>query len=448
MPRWLSIAGLAAIGFLATPARAEACSCVQGTPLCESLWTTSAVFSGEVVAIADPADRQARPFARRRVMMRVLDVWRGSVGAFVEITTGMGDGDCGYAFLKGSRYLVYAYANDAGELSTGTCSRTSLLSAASEDLDYLKTVLRRPSAGGRIFGRVIHSRDPSAPPGVGGGPIQGYRVTLSNGTTARTTTTRSDGTYDFDSLAADDYVVSLDVPSTEDAGAPQEVSLADPRGCAVADFRVVPNGRIRVRFVDADRRPRSNLVIDHLNLDAGTPDAQAWQRGYVEPDADGWLELSHLHPGRYLLAVNRESPPTSDVPYPTTYYPGVETREAARIVALGRGARVDLGEWILPGQLRERLVAGLVTLADGTPAAGAHVIVIASNDGGWRRSGPGTAATTDVHGRFSVTLVDGVPYEFFAFVERGEQRIQVQSPRMRVRPGASTPPLTLVIPAR
>ncbi|HEX6324843.1 MAG TPA: carboxypeptidase regulatory-like domain-containing protein [Vicinamibacterales bacterium] len=448
MSRWLLIAGLAAVGYLAAPVRAEACSCIGGIPLCESLWTTAAVFSGEVVAIAEPPGEPREPFARRRVTFRVLEVWRGAVGASVEVTTGMGGGDCGYRFVTGSRYLVYAHANNAGELSTGICSRTRLLSAASEDIAYLKSVVQTPSAGGRIFGRVMLSRDPSAPPGIADRPIQGYRVTLSNGRAARTTTTRSDGTYEFQGLTADDYTVSLEVPPTEDVRSPAKTKLADPRACARVDFWVVPDGRIRVRLVDADGRPRSNVRIELLNLDAGTPGHPAWQSVYSESNADGWLELSRLHPGRYLLAVNGQRPPRSSVPYPTTYYPGVETRDVASVVVLGRGARVDLGEWILPAQLRERQVAGVVTLSDGAPAVGAHVIVNASKDGGWQWRTVDTSATTGADGRFTLTLLDGVPYELFAFVTRGERRMQIRSPATEVTPGAFMPPLRLVIPGR
>jgi hypothetical protein len=448
MHRWLLIAGLAAAGCLVTPSRAEACSCVGGIPLCESLWMTAAVFSGEVVAIAEPGGQQGPQFARRRVTFRVLDVWRGSVGASVEITTGMGGGDCGYNFVKGSRYLVYAHANNAGELSTGICSRTRLLSAASEDIAYLKSVLQTPSAGGRIFGRVQYQRDPSAPPSVADRPIQGYRVTLSHDRATLTTTTRADGTYEFQGLTADDYTVSLEVQPTEDVRSPAKVKLADPRGCVSVDFWVVPNGRIRVRLVDADGGPRSNLTIELLNLDAGTPGEPAWQPVHAKPNSEGWLELLRLHPGRYLLGVNALRAPTSSVPFPTTYYPGVEVRDAASVVVLGRGARVDLGEWIVPAQLRERQVAGLVTLADDTPAAGAQVSVTASKDGGWQWRGVGASATTGPDGRFTLTLLDGVPYELFAYVTRGERRMQVRSPTTEVTPGGSTPPLKLVIPAR
>jgi hypothetical protein len=42
----------------------------------------------------------------------------------ISIETGLGGGDCGYAFERGVEYLVYAHRTRAGGLGTGTCSRT------------------------------------------------------------------------------------------------------------------------------------------------------------------------------------------------------------------------------------------------------------------------------------------------------------------------------------
>jgi hypothetical protein len=384
---------------------------------------------------------------RRTVTMRVLEVFRGTVGSTVEVMTGAGGGDCGYAFQKGEQYLVYASTDAAGRLSTGICSPTKTLARASQDIAYLNQVRSRPAAAGRIFGNVQYQSDPDAPPGIRGAAIAGYTVTLSDGQRARATITGPDGGYEFDGVPAGDYVVSLQLPPTEDAGRPHKTRLADPRGCAVANFYVWPNGRLRVRLVDRAGRPRPGLRVDLLNLDDISDGQPAWLHHFFETDEQGWVELTELRPRQYLLAVNGQYPPTSKAPYPTTYFPGVPGRDQATTIRLGLGEKVELGDWVLPEPLHERRITGVVQWADGRPAARAHVLVDASKTGGWRYwMAVDVSTTTDAEGRFSITLLDGVPYEVFAYGEVGEQRLQVRTPRLELIPSEGTRPLKLVIP--
>ena len=96
------------------PAPADACSCVGGIPLCETFWKTSAVFVGQVTSItpSDPVDK-TKPsglFARRRVRFTVEKTYRGDVAHEAEVLTGIGGGDCGFHFIPGRKYLVFAHA--------------------------------------------------------------------------------------------------------------------------------------------------------------------------------------------------------------------------------------------------------------------------------------------------------------------------------------------------
>ena len=113
------------------------------------------------------------PFpASRLVRFRVDQSWREEVPREVQVRTGSGGGDCGYTFIKGVRYLVFARRNGE-QLNTSICSPTKPISDAGEDLEYLKTAFK-PSVAGRIFGRVTFQRtDHDAPVR----PLNGYAVT-------------------------------------------------------------------------------------------------------------------------------------------------------------------------------------------------------------------------------------------------------------------------------
>ena len=272
-------------------------------------------------------------------------------------------------------------------------------------------------------------------------------MTLSDGQRTRATITGPDGGYEFDGVPAEDYVVSLQLPPTEDAGRPHKTRLADPRGCAVANFYVWPNGRLRVRLVDHAGRPRPGLRVD------AQPRRQQRRTACLVASflRDGRAGVGRAHrtaAKTVLLAVNAQYPPTSEAPYPTTYFPGVRGRDQATTIRLGLGERVELGDWVLPEPLRERRITGVVQWADGRPAARAHVLVDASKTGGWRywMALGDVSATTDAEGRFSITLLDGVAYEVFAYGEVGEHRLQVRTPRLELIPSEGTRPLKLVIP--
>jgi hypothetical protein len=87
----------------------------------------------------------------------------------IEIVTGAGGGDCGYAFRSGVAYVIYAYKNSEGRLETGICSRTRPLTEAAEDVAYfhglatatetgeIRVVTTIPSVKTTIDGNDFHS---------------------------------------------------------------------------------------------------------------------------------------------------------------------------------------------------------------------------------------------------------------------------------------------------
>jgi hypothetical protein len=117
---------------LARPA--FACSCMAPNPVCHSFWNTGAVFVGEVESITDlPMVRTSPPaffLNSRRVHLRVREQFSGAHTEEVDVFTGLGGGDCGYAFAVGTSYLVFANARSDKNLATGICDRTKPLAEA------------------------------------------------------------------------------------------------------------------------------------------------------------------------------------------------------------------------------------------------------------------------------------------------------------------------------
>ena len=118
---------------LAQASEASACSCIKMSPS-EGRSSSRTVFSGEVIQI-EP--NQATRFGGLEITFRVGRVWKGDPQEEVKVHTAGTSAACGYGFIKGERYLVYAVHDDADPMRVSLCGRTALLENAKEDLDYL-----------------------------------------------------------------------------------------------------------------------------------------------------------------------------------------------------------------------------------------------------------------------------------------------------------------------
>jgi hypothetical protein len=118
-------------------------------PPCQAAWKASAVFLGTVAEVTresrQPESRgsvQVNGFLGTYAVFEIAEGFLGMDGRSerVEIRTGMGGGDCGYAFQLGQSYVVYAYQNKDRVLVASICSRTAPAHSAQEDLRYLRSL--------------------------------------------------------------------------------------------------------------------------------------------------------------------------------------------------------------------------------------------------------------------------------------------------------------------
>ncbi len=133
---------LAFLWFLVTVGHVYACKCViPGTPT-EELDKSVAVFAGRVFSVVhsyDPEAKSASPEDRTTIGFEVSTVWKGAVHEVMYITTPPTGGSCGFTFVEGEEYVVYAsdshYSDDS--YTASICSRTALLAEAQTDIDEL-----------------------------------------------------------------------------------------------------------------------------------------------------------------------------------------------------------------------------------------------------------------------------------------------------------------------
>jgi hypothetical protein len=105
------------------------------------------------------------------------------------------------------------------------------------------------------------------------------------------------------------------------------------RDCTEMAFRLLADGKLAGRVTAADGRPAKFAKV------AIVPISPVHPQFTVDADENGYFEVSGRQPGRYLVGVGLLAPFDSAEWKSRTYYPGVPTRELAKVIDL------DVGEW-------------------------------------------------------------------------------------------------------
>jgi len=218
------------------PRFAAACTCMGKRPVCEAAWDPGAVFAGKVVAIEQNAGGDL--FANRRVRFQVVEAFRGVATKEIDVYTGAGGGDCGYSFIVGASYLVYAY-QEAARLTTGICSRTQRLAGAAEDLAYLRNLPENGALGATILGTVYdRDRNISREPGsVQLGGAAGLRIAVNCEGLTFSATTDPDGRFKVEGVPVGQCTARLE-NSDYQLFPHSPATVTDPRACAALTLQV------------------------------------------------------------------------------------------------------------------------------------------------------------------------------------------------------------------
>jgi hypothetical protein len=396
---------LAALWVLALcPREAVACECGTGGLPCENAFSVDAVFMGTAreVSTRQTADS---PF-RRQVAVVVFTVeraFRGVQDAVVEVSTGIGGGDCGYAFKSGERYVVYAYRTNDGRLGTGTCTRTRLVSQAAEDLTFLGQ-LSSPAVSGHVFGKVTHRNRDLAFGQSKTWPVPFVHLLLRGPAAARDAQTDEHGRYDISGVPPGVYELQAIPPGVFSArDLRRRIEIRHPLACATANFDVKYDGRISGVALTSDGQPAAAVQVELVSGDA------LWisERLTTKSDRDGRFEFGELSPGRYGIGVSLRRTIEPPILYPKTLYPGTPSETYAAILELGEGAHLQLEPLPLPPARQSRELTGTVVSPDGRPVSGASVSL---TDGDIREHFVAISTRTDSGGRFRFTVHDGLSY--------------------------------------
>jgi hypothetical protein len=109
------------------------------------------------------------------------------------------------------------------------------------------------------------------------------------------------------------------------------------RGCTDVDFSLIVDGKLAGRVTTRDGKPARFVKV------AIVPVSPVHPQFTVDTDENGHFEVGGRQPGQYIIGVGLLAPFDSTEWKSRVYYPGVPTKEQARIIDLGDGEwRTDI----------------------------------------------------------------------------------------------------------
>lgn len=343
------------LGLLLLAPRADAaCSCRAGSVRpCSAYWEARAVFAGVVTEVAESGVRQggsesARPFNYKLVRFKVGEWFRGGRRGAARVLTGPGGADCGYKFVRGRRYLVYAEERSDGRLYTSACAATKPLEEAGGDLSFIRGLAAAPPLAA-IYGSVNYSGRDFKDSSFRAEPAEGMRVLVEGGGLQRETLTDARGNFAFEGLPPGAYSVRPIYPEHARGHVDTKPFELRARQCREVGYLPWWDGRIRGRVVDPEGRPAAGLRVWLISpeLDISVR-ANLMHNMWVMTKADGSFELTNVPRGRYQLVVNLTGDADDNAyGYPRTFHPGDADRARASVIELGGGERLTVQDFRL-----------------------------------------------------------------------------------------------------
>jgi protocatechuate 3,4-dioxygenase beta subunit len=338
----------------------------------------------------------------------VLETFKGvPQSGTIEVTTAGTAAECGFKFVAGREYVVYASRSADGRLTASTCSRTAPVERASADLGYGRSIASGGVALGRIGGRVVLRFRDLANRREREQPMGNVAVTIGAEHASGEARTDRAGVFSVAGLQPGVYGLRLALPADMRASVnPDRVELADTRGCAELKLAVIPDGRVRGRVLDAARRPLAGVTID-LTPRAGLQSTIA-ERLRTTTGRDGRYELSGVPPGTFVVGINTRQEPDG---VPRVLHPGVVDPGSAAAAVVPAGGHVDLGDLVIPDSVGIAQVAGFVVDSQGAPVEEARVYLRGPEE---RDFIIGEPVRTDFMGRFVISAPRDGSYQLFA----------------------------------
>jgi hypothetical protein len=407
------------VPFLAlfAPAASWACACSQAAPgTCPHFDSGDVVFLGTVTQVTevppDPADRGNQSATATPVLryhFRIDEKFSGPEAQEIDVYSGGDDGDCGFRFKKGQRYVVFTQEETEGHLFATLCNGTRSADDARALIPQLRA-LRDGQHVASVFG-VLRRADPPtlAPPDDPADPLPNVPLRLRSRYDRFTATTGPNGVYSIYDVRAGEYKFTADLPRgvelTHRGAASGLASFKIPNNaCYEFNVDALPTGHIEGSITGPDGKPLRLASLELFRL--GTYDGS--RSGlWTFQGAQGTFDFDHIGPGEYLIVYNRSNRIDPNSPFPRSFYPGVADVTDAKPIEVTEGQLVKL-KFELQNPYPTRVLRVHLKWNDGKPPG--SVFVMAKAD-----KGDNPAAKIVGDGVYEFTLLDSAHYTLSAW---------------------------------
>jgi hypothetical protein len=292
------------------------------------------VFRGTVVDYHDGADGTLAAF-----LVRVEEPFKGLAAGQAEVFVDPGFlSPCRATYQVGKAYLFISHgpgnlmmasvrptrypAKWRGReripiLMSAMCDGSGEVAGAGVDLEWL-----RGKKESRVYGRVVQT-EPGWRFRDEGTGLAGARVTLRDGAMEWVASSQEDGAFSFEGIPVDVYVLTASRYGWR-AVVEDGVGVA-AGGCAYRALFARTGGEMTGVVLRHDGVPAQGVSVDLVRVGAKAHTLS------VRTDASGRFGLEGVPVGEFYLGVNLRSPMTAEAPWPSRYFPGVDSEEGARV---------------------------------------------------------------------------------------------------------------------
>lgn len=415
----------------------SACTCSKAPPgTCQGLQQDDVVFVGTVMDVenvpspapdaAGAADSQnagsttpatdVTPVIRYR--FKIDEKFAGPDAAEIDIFSGGDDGDCGYRFRKGDRYIVFTQQEIEGRLFATICNGTRPAADGRALLPQLRA-MRKHQRVASVFG-VLRRSDPPllAPADDPDDPLPHIKLKLRSKDDRFATSTGPDGVYSFYDVHAGEYHFSASLPArmelTEKTlpGALPPIKI--PNGaCFEYNVDALPLGKIRGSVLGPDEKPLNLASVELYRADR-FKDTEPGLWGFQ--GSKGEFEFDHVGPGEYILVFNRTNRKDPNSPFPRTFYPGVSEQNETAVITLKDGEQLLRANIQVNNGYPTHKIRAQLKWKDGRPPGEVTIMAKASE-------GENPAAQRIGEGVYDFTLLQSAHYTISAWEDLDPQRL-------------------------
>jgi uncharacterized protein YfeS len=462
------------LAFLAQPIRA--CTCNARSPVFEAYKRAEAVFVGKVTGSKDiehnerNEDEDEEYFYKERIyQFQVAEAFKGIKGKQVEISAGSVNSSCYSGFSVGESYLVYAYADDEGNLSHSSCSLTENLIAAQDQIYFIRELLKGKSEP-QIYGSVQRGDTDAQTGNRRTTYLPGIKIVVeaSGGKTFETVTDKN-GIFRFNKIPPGDYKISAATPEkyrtylsdTERLKIlpSKKISVENSLGIThnfdafFVEFALGWNNQVKGKVYDAEGSEIKFAAV--RLLPAVNPFRAIVSDSIMDKLDDGEYLCSDETPGRYYLVAEIYAP-FGEKDKVRIFYPQSETPEKASVINLKATDKLTF-DFIFPAKYLIREISGQVAWSDGQPAQRAKVLLAKTenypvDEEGNEDEDAGYAwIFTDENGNFVLHGFENAEYwlhasdEYTPDGEDGGAEIAVKSKPLKIKVEKTNEPLKLIL---